>query len=154
MRIQILTAATLALGLAAPVAQAQGPEDVANARIGYYRLVGMEMGALSAMAKGEMPYDAEVAKVHAANLAALKSYNAKGLYAAGTSNADLPGKTRAKPAIWEDMAGFQTKGAAFGEAITELVAAAEQGEDALKPAIGKLGGTCKACHDDYRATDF
>lgn len=152
MRSLILTA--LALGFTAPMAQAQSPEDVANARIGYYRLVGMEMGALSAMAKGDVPYDADTAKGHAANLAALKSYNAKGLFVAGTSNADLPGKTRAKPAIWEDMAGFQTKGAAFGEAITALVAAAEQGEDALKPAIGKLGGTCKACHDDYRATDF
>ncbi|WP_050527558.1 c-type cytochrome [Pseudorhodobacter aquimaris] len=148
----ILTALTLSL--AAPVVHANPAETVAQARIGYYRLVGLEMETLAAMAKGEIPYDAEVAKQRAENLAALRSYNAKGLYAEGTSNVDLPGKTRAKPEIWQDLAGLQAKGAAFGEAIDGLLVVADQGEAAFKPAFGKLGGTCKACHDDFRATDY
>jgi len=72
----------------------------------------------------------------------------------GTSNADLPGKTRALPAIWENLAAFQEKGMAYRDAVVALNTVAGTGAEALAPAVGKLGGTCKACHDDYRAKDF
>ncbi|SIS55720.1 c-type cytochrome [Phaeovulum vinaykumarii] len=146
-----LAACTLALPLAA---QANEAENIAAARQGYYKLMGLDMGALAAMAKGDVEYNAEAAKLHAANLVALTGYSPKGLYAPGTSNADIPGKTRALPAIWEDMAGVSAKGKAYHEALMELAAVAGDGRAALAPAVGKLGGTCKSCHDDYRAKDF
>jgi cytochrome c556 len=154
MRKLLTAALTAAFVLPAGIALADPAEDVVNARLGYYRLLGLEMGGLAAMAKGEKPYDAEAAKGHAANLQALISYSPAGLFAPGTSNADMPGKTRALPAIWENFPKVGEKGAAFREAVGELAAVAGDGLEALQPAVGKLGGTCKSCHDDFRATDY
>ena len=36
--------------------------------------------------------------------------------------------------------------------VAKLDAAAKKGNlDAIKTAFGDVGGTCKACHDSYRA---
>ena len=96
----------------------------------------------------------ETAKAHAADMVTLTTLHVGDFYAPGTSKDDLPGATRALPVIWEDMGAFQEKGQAFGAALMELNAAAGEGLDALRPAVGKVGGTCKACHDDFRAKDF
>lgn len=145
----------IALACALPVvAHAAEPEEVAAARIGYFKLVGLEMGGLSAMAQGKAPYDATRAKALAADLRVLGSYSHDDLLMPGTSNADLPGKTRALPAIWQNLEDYQAKGVAFFEAVAAVNEAAGNGAEALAPAVGKLGGTCKACHDDYRAKDF
>ena len=62
------------------------------------------------------------------------------------------GKTGAKPEIWQDpkdfsakVSGLQTAAAAFNSA------AAGNDIAAIKDSFGKLGGSCKACHDKYRA---
>lgn len=154
MRKLFTAALTAAFALPAAIAMAAPPEDVVKARQGYYNLLGLEMGGLAAMAKGEVPYDAEAAKAHAANLQVMTTYSPAGLFAPGTSKADMPGKTRALPEIWENFPKVGEKGAAFREAVGELAAVAGDGLDALRPAVGKLGGTCKSCHDDFRATDF
>ncbi|REC58638.1 cytochrome c [Rhodosalinus sediminis] len=136
------------------LAAADGLEDIAEARRGYYKLLGSDMAALAAMAKGEVEYDAAVAETRARNMQILTTYDRAGLYVPGTSTADLPGETRALPAIWEDMAGVQEDGKAFVAAVEELQAAAGEGRAALGAAVQKVGGTCKSCHDDYRAKDF
>ncbi|WP_414833053.1 c-type cytochrome [Afifella sp. YEN Y35] len=151
MRRLLLSLAVLA---APSLALAQSPQDVADARIGYFRLLGLEMHDLAAMAKGEKDYDAEAAKTHAANLEALTHYSMAGLLAPGTSNEDLPGKTRALPAIWDDMDGMHAKAEAYVAAVQNLNTVAGEGLDQLRPAVGKLGGACKSCHDDFRAKDF
>ncbi|MBB4305005.1 cytochrome c556 [Rhodobium orientis] len=145
---------TLFVVLPAAVAFAQSAEDTAKARMAYFELLGFEMHGLAAMAKGEVDYDADVAMAHAKDLKALTGYTISDLFAPGTSNADLPGKTRAQPAIWENMDSFQEKGKALFVAVDELNAAAGNGLDALRPAVGKLGAACKGCHDDFRAKDF
>jgi cytochrome c556 len=62
------------------------------------------------------------------------------------------GKTGAKPEIWKDPKDFAAKLAAFQKAATALDAAT-RGDDvnAIKARFADLGGTCKACHDKYRA---
>jgi cytochrome c556 len=147
--ISTVIAATAAAG-----AFAQSPSDVAKARRAYFTLVGFEMSTLGAMAQGKIDYDADVASQAAKDLAALTGYTMSDLFAPGTSNDDLPGETRAKADIWADMPGVQDKGMAFYQAVAELNDVAGNGLEALQPAVGKLGGTCKACHDDYRAKDF
>ncbi|TNE70086.1 MAG: cytochrome c [Rhodobacteraceae bacterium] len=147
--ISTVIAATAATG-----AVAQAPSDVAKARRAFYTLVGYEMATLGGMAQGKIDYDAETASQSAKDLLTLTGYHTADLYVPGTSNADLPGETRAKAEIWSDMEGVQEKGMAFYQAVVELNDVAGTGLDALRPAVGKLGGTCKACHDDYRAADF
>ncbi len=151
---KLLITALVAMTATASFAAEGGKEDVAEARRAYYKLMGHEMGNLAAMAKGEVEYSAKSAKTAAGNLMALTSYSPAGLFVPGTSNADLPGKTRALPVIWEDMAGFQAKGKAYYEALVALNGVAGEGRPALGKALGKLGGSCKGCHKEYRAKDF
>jgi len=147
----ILSALLVALPIAASAAS---PEDVAKARQGFYSLLGLEMDGLVAMVKGEAEYDPEKAAGHAADMLTLTRYSMGDLYAPGTSKADLPGETRALPAIWEDAEGAREKGMAFVEAVTALNEAADQGKGELAKAVQDLGATCKGCHDEYRAKDF
>jgi len=63
-------------------------------------------------------------------------------------------KTRAKPEIWSDWAGFEAKAKALDDAATVLTAAAA-GNDlaAIKAAAGDVGKACKACHEAYRGPE-
>lgn len=149
-----LLLATVAAALPATAVFAQSPGDLVEARQGFFALMGLNVGPLAAMAKGEAEYDADMAMMYAENLAALSAYNPTNLFAPGTSNADMPGETRALPAIWENPEDLGAKYAAFVDATAELVAVAADGRAALGPALGKVGASCSACHDDYRAKDF
>jgi cytochrome c556 len=63
-------------------------------------------------------------------------------------------KTRAKPEIWSDWAGFQAKAKAFDDAAAILTTAAATNDlDQIKTAMGDVGKACKACHQDYRAPE-
>jgi len=151
MRKALLTAALVAL----PVAgfAADPAEKIVEARQGYYSLLGANMGALVSMAKGETEYDGAKAQTYADNMLTLTKYNLGHLYAPGTSADDLPGKTRALAKIWEDPAGVQEKGMAFVKAVENLDEVAGLDKADLAKAVQELGGTCKGCHDDYRAKD-
>lgn len=62
------------------------------------------------------------------------------------------GKTGAKPEIWQKPADFAAKTRDFQAASRALHQAAVRGDMvAIKASYGKLGGTCKACHDPYRS---
>lgn len=149
-----LILATLVAAVPATMVLAQSAEDSVKARQGFFQLISFELGGLGAMAKGDVEYDAEVASAHAADLAALTSLHITDYFAPGTSNEDLPGKTRALPVIWEDMGGFTEKLDGLTAAVANMSEAAGGGLDALRPAMGQLGGACKACHDNYRAKSF
>ncbi|MHC0052659.1 c-type cytochrome [Actibacterium sp. D379-3] len=136
------------------MAVAEPIDDAIAARQGYFKLLGAEMGALVPMVKGEVDYSPEAAQLHADNLAALVRYNTGHLWAMDSSKADKPGKTRAEAVIWQDMDGFKGKGMALAEAVAMLQDTAADGQGALGKGVAGVGGTCKGCHDDYRAKDF
>lgn len=64
------------------------------------------------------------------------------------------GKTRAKPDIWQNSEDFATRLRALQTAARALETAS-RGNDvaAMNARFADLGGTCKACHDKYRAED-
>lgn len=141
-----------AVALTLPTALAANPlEDTIKARQGYYKLLGANMGVFAAMAKGEADYNAEAAQTAADNIATMTGYNMAHLYAAGTSNADFGDQTRALPKIWEDFAGVAAKGDDFKKAAMNMQGEAGKGKAEMAAALGQLGGTCKGCHDSYRA---
>lgn len=142
--------AAIAVALPTAVLAADPIKDTVEARQGFYKLLGANMGVLAGMAKGEVDYTAEGAQTAADNIVTLTTYNLGHLYMPGTSSEDYA-ETRALPAIWEDFPGVQKKGAAFVEAATAMQAVAGQGKGEMAAALGALGGTCKGCHDDYRA---
>ena len=149
-----LALATLVVVLTALPAAADPIDDSIKQRRAYFTLLGANIGPLGAMAKGEMEYDATQAQLHADNLGQMAGYNPLPHLPQGSSNADRAGKTRALPAIWSNLDGFKAKFTDFSNAVANIKAEAGKGREALGPAVGKLGGTCKACHDDYRAKDF
>ncbi|HBM58317.1 MAG TPA: cytochrome C554, partial [Citreicella sp.] len=83
-------------------------------------------------------------------LVAVSTINQPPLWPEGSSEMDMDG-TRAKAEIWDNMDDFASKWAGFGEAASAMQQVAATGQEAIGPAMGGLGGACKACHDTYRA---
>ena len=62
---------------------------------------------------------------------------------------------RAKPEIWKDAAKFKAASDKMVAEIAKLETAAKAGNlDAIKAAMGGVGGSCKGCHDDFRAEKY
>lgn len=143
--------AALAAGIALP-AIAQDRNPAISGRQGVMAAISHNMGILGGMARGNTDYDAELASAAAGNIATLSSLSL-GLYfpeGSGPDNAQGQ-RTRALPAIWEDMEGAAGRWNDLNEAATALAGTAGDGLEALQAGIGPVGQACGACHDDYRA---
>jgi len=152
---KMLTLGLTALALSiATYSSANPAEDAIEARQGYYQVVKHNMGSLAAMAKGEAPYDAKKAATYAKNLEMLTQLNNESMWIAGTSNKDMPGKTRALPEIWSTYPAIAEKSDAWKKATAKLAVSAGKGLDALRADIRGVGQSCKGCHDEFRAKDF
>ena len=146
--MRILTTAAL-LAILPFAALSDAAEDAVQARQGYFKLLGANMGALQAMAQGEAEYDEEAAVGYAQNLVTLSQYNVAPLFLEGTSTADRD-DTRALPSIWDNMDDVGAKFAALGEAVAGAPEAVRGGAANIGPVLQQAGAACRACHDDYR----
>ncbi len=120
-----------------------------EARQALMDLMAFNLGTIGAMAQDKMPFDGAAATTAAENLLTLSRVHAGPMFVEGTDSMSLEG-TRALPAIWDDMAGFQ---AHFGDLTTAseaMVVAASTDLAALKAAMGGLAGACSGCHKDFR----
>jgi cytochrome c556 len=74
------------------------------------------------------------------------------LFVPGTSSADLPGKSNAKPEIWTEWDKFKAIPPVLQEAELKLAAAIKTGDKGMiGPAIGNVGKNgCGACHSNFR----
>lgn len=129
---------------------AQDYKNQIKARQGVMWTIALNLGTLGAMAKGEMAYDADEASAAGQSIHGVSMVHIATLFPEG-SDGGMNDGTRAKAEIWEMMGGFEEKWGAFGMAAEKAAAEAGNGKDALGPILGALGGSCKACHDDYRA---
>lgn len=142
----------LALGTA-PVAMSHlvDEQPMQSFRQSYFTLLAMNFGPMASMVKGEMPWDDAKMLSLAEDFAAIAGVDVARAFGPGTDK----GTTRAKPAIWEDTDDFLEKYQALQTAAGGLLAAAQSGDKgAIGGAIKKTGGTCKACHDEYKAKDY
>jgi len=121
-----------------------------KARQGEMEVRGYSAAPLFEMAKGKMPYDAELAGKLANNLKVLLQLDIGGAWAAGTGKDKYPGKTHALPEIWSTYPKVAEHGKTYKEAVNELAAVAGTGLEPLREKIGALGKSCKGCHDDFR----
>ncbi len=63
-------------------------------------------------------------------------------------------KTGALPVIWEKWPEFKIAAVKMLTASKALDAAAATGDlGQIKPAVGALGGTCRGCHEMFRAKE-
>lgn len=142
-----LVLAAAAVTLSAPAqAQFAKPEDAIKYRKSVMTLQGAHFGRIAAMASGRMPFDAAAAVENATILETVTRLPLAG-FVAGSDK----GETRAKPEIWSDTAKFKAVGEKLNADAIKLLVAAKTGNlDTIKAAVGPVGGTCKACHDDFR----
>lgn len=153
-----ITFATISslLGLAALAAFAQEKstfETQIEARQSFMRVYAFNLGLLGSMAKGETPYDAQRATDAAENLLANAKMKNGAMWPAG-SDEDAPGLagvTRAKAVIWSSFPEVGEKHQALTDALTEMVAVAGDGLDAVRSNMGAVGNGCKGCHEPFRA---
>ena len=105
------------------------------------------MKSMGTILKGRM-HQSDL-KLHADGIRAMSTIVPK-VFPEGSGD----GKTGALPAIWEKPAEFKIVLNKFVAAANEMAEAVDSGEmSAIGPAIQKLGGSCKGCHDDFRASD-
>lgn len=142
-----LVFAVASIALAAPAqAQFAKPEDGIKYRKAVMTLQAAHFGRIAAMAQRRVPYDAAAAAENAAILDAVTR-----LPLAGFVPGSDKGETRAKAEIWSDNAKFKAVGEKLNVEALKLDAAIKSGNmDAVKSAVGAVGGTCKACHDEFR----
>ena len=146
----ILIASTIALPAFAQ--EEENTPIAVQARQGHMKAQALHLGALGAMAKGDVAYDAEMASAHASELAALSALAQTGYWPEGTSADEVAG-SEALPAIWENMDDFESKKEALHQAAMQLETAAGEGAEQLQAAMSAVGQACGSCHKTYRAED-
>ena len=140
LRAAILSAALLASG-----AQA-ADEGAAEYREAIFEAIGGHMSAMVGIIKGEMPHQQDLA-LHAKGIAALAPVT-QHIFPADSY---IEGG-HAKAEIWSDPETFAERRQNFLEAAAAIGAVADSGDQAaFMGALKTLGGTCKGCHDSFRA---
>lgn len=118
-------------------------EGMAHYRLTLYHVIGHNMEVLAGMAKGDIEYDEEKA-VHAAELLHMMSKALPETFIDGSYD-----ETRVSPTIEDKRDEFDKDMLALQEESATMIEAARDLKT-LRPQVGKLGNTCKTCHDDFR----
>ena len=128
------------------------PEDAITFRQSGYKFMAWNMGNIKRNLEGEFSKDQVVA---AANVIAAIANSGMGrLYLPGTDQGKGWHDTKVKPELFTDKEGVGTVAKAFNEAANEMAKVAASGDQAaIKAQFGKLGESCKGCHDKFRVDD-
>src|SRR4051794_5439342 len=140
----VVVVGTLLLGVGAVMAQ----QDQVKVAQGQMKGNGKNAGALSAMVKGEKPYDQ--ATVDAAIMQfedTVKKFPT--LFPDSIKGMKPDGDYSASAKVWEDKAGFADHVASFSKAVSEVKGKITN-LDTLKAALPVIGKQCAGCHETYR----
>ena len=137
-------ALTISAPLAAPLfAHSDVKNPVVMERMKTMEAIRGGMKTLGDMAKGETRFDAEKAAAALATIAkngelVPEKFKAK----------EMDPASEALPAIWDNFDDFVEKTEDMVMATKSVGTISDKA--ALGAALGQIGGTCKACHRDYR----
>lgn len=146
----ILAAGLLGLSASLALAQADADKDI-EYRQGVYRAMEWNLSELAAQVQGRSEFDAADFVRRAGRVAFLG-----GIVPEGFANADSARgtevETRASYRIWQQKEEFDQLMAHMQQRGQRLYEAAQMAEDSdeLRPLLGRLAQSCKACHDKYR----
>lgn len=134
--------------LAEPAKSAKQAKAVTEYRQAILKLVKSNVGALGAMNKGAIPFNAQTLQTNAVRLEQL-SLMLEDYFATDTTGFDVD--TAALDKIWANQADYKNKINALTVAATNLNKVATEGDTSkFKPAIGQVFKSCKGCHDNYK----
>ena len=144
MKRVLIVGGALLLGMGAVWAQQDSLKEVQTLMKGN----GKNAGAMSAMIKGEKPYDQATVDSALAQFAdtAKKLPN---LFPASAKGVKLDGDYSTSPKIWEDKAGFDAKIASFAKVVGEAKGKIKD-LDSLKANMPAIGKECGGCHETFR----
>ena len=126
-------------------------EPLQSLRQSYFALLGMTFAPMGDMVKGKIEWDATRFSGWADDLHYAAQFHVERGFAPGTEQ----GTTRAKPNIWSNMDDFQSKLNDFRAAAASLAEIATEGDPgSSREQFVATGGTCKACHDEYKSKDY
>jgi len=133
----------LMLGATAVIAQDQLKDTQAIMKAN-----GKNAGALSAMVKGEKPYDQATVDTALAQFDDTAKKLPK-LFPASLKGQAFEGDYQTSPKIWDDKAGFDEHIATFAKAVSDAKGKIKD-VDTLKAELGLIGKQCGGCHETYR----
>lgn len=141
----------LALTFAGTAAAQVKPEDAIKFRQSGYGFMAWNMQRIKMNVEGGNFNKEEVIK--AANaIQAIANSGMGALYLPGTDKGTGWEPTRAKANIWTDKEKLGKAAMEFNKEANEMAKVAASGDAAaVGVQLGKLGGTCKGCHDDFKA---
>jgi cytochrome c556 len=149
---RIAIALTLAALAGSSLAQQSlKPEEMIKLRKAGYGFMAWNMGKIKANLDGNFNKEQVIA---AANVVAATANSGMGaLFGPGSDKDVGDQKTRAKPELFQPQHQDKLRELALslGKEGNELARVAATGDvAAIKAQFGKTGGTCKACHDEFR----
>ena len=146
-----LFAAGCAVLAGGTLALAATPSDVISARQANFKVMGKGMKGSFDELKQPTP-SIEVLKTNANAIAGAAVKVAAGFPAGTGPEAGV--KTSALPAIWARPDEFRADADKLVKAAQAYSQAAATGNvDTAKAALMQVGGTCKGCHEDFRAKE-
>jgi cytochrome c556 len=120
-------------------------------RQSWYALLAANFGPMVAMVKNEIPWDDQRMKAWSNDMVTVTQLNLMRGFAPGSEK----GTTRAQPGIWKNMPDFESKLEDMKQAAVALQQAAAGGDrKAIAEQVQATGGTCKACHDEYKSENY
>jgi len=149
-----MTGAVAAVLLASTAVQAQmKPEEMVETRQAGYQFMSWNMGKIKAqVVDGMEPYDQAKVAAAANAIAAIANSGMGSLYSPDTTTEQLGKATRLKPEFFQNLDEAGQIGRNFTAAANQLAKVAAEGDQAaIKKAFGDVGGSCKSCHDKFRA---
>lgn len=122
------------------------PADALEYRKSAYHVLIWNWMPLANTVRGKIPYVKADFERYANRIAQIAPMLLEG-FPAGSG----VGKTESKPEIWTNWADFQVKMKAFETESAALATLAKGGDfEKIKVQFGKVGSTCKGCHDKYK----
>ncbi|WP_374277523.1 cytochrome c [Azonexus sp.] len=144
----LLALVSVALTTGTAIAQVK-PEDAIKYRQSGYAFMAWNMGRIKQNVEGNFNKDEVVKAANA--IQAIANSGMGALYLPGTDKGKGWEESRAKPEIWTDKEKMGKVATEFVKEANEMAKVAAGGDaGAVKAQLGKLGGTCKGCHDDFR----
>ena len=151
MNVRARTSAMVLAAALAATPLLAAPADTVRARVDNYRELGAAFKGVNDGLRGS-----EVQTVLIAQSVRQIRNASRGQFEwfpAG-SGPQSGAKTRAKAEIWSQPAKFKGAQDAFAKAADDLQRAVTAKDvAAIRLSAQKLGGTCKACHDAFRAPE-
>ncbi len=137
--------AALVLGVSITASSAAKPKDVIKYRKAVMKSNSAIYKNIRAITRGKVDFSAQLPNLTAALDANGRNINM--LFPKGSGK----GKTRAKPAIWQDMAGLKAVAAKYEAATAKLAKLAKAGDGkAVAAQLKAVGKACKSCHKKFR----